>query len=515
MELPINPSPMIKTYSHHAYVGSILDMKVLLDFSIEDCGSKQWERHTGGLLEISGGGRTTIMKGEINNKNTDFRMEREARENDSFVTHIFQITNLQRDAKLVFFVSDRENARVYDDLIFSLTVHKYAYTSDEYGKNRKHAEVHFRDYPFVKVSKRGRKVTFSYSEEGNNWIEQDCVKLPEEGGRYYFGVFAQNVDNSEYFEWVMQNYVNLSFDESAEMTQVYLDYALSPSKNMQYENWWASQFLEISYLPANFLTLEELIPWLKKMLKKGFYVAIALDEFYIPGRRDYQKKNYFHHNLFWGYREEQEEFCIIGYNHVYEPGFLKEEAILASGISKDANIVLYRENRNRLQFNFCATEFSKSLKSFLDGTSPYEDMSGLFQTEKLAFGMNVFGALQNTERGQWVSCFDNRAAYLLLEHASLWCVRVKFLGDKEYIKDKERVFSDAGNLLHLCKNFLFFVQKNMVNAYAYNVDGESELWEQFENRNLREKAEGYLKKIADKERELVENVLKELTNEGG
>lgn len=514
MELPINPSPMIKTYSHHAYVSSILDMKVLLDFSLDDSVSEQWERYCRGLFEISRGGRTVVMKGENNNNDADFRMEREAEKDDSFVTHIFQITNLQRDAKLIFYVSNRKNARIYDGLIFSLTIHKYAYTSDEYGKNRKHAEVSYKDYPFVKVSKRGRNVTFSYSREGKEWIEQDSFKLPEEASCYYFGILVQNVDNNEYFEWIMQNYVNLSFDESAEMTQVFLDYALSPSKNMQYENGWASQFLEISYLPANFLTLEELLPWLKKMLKKGFYVAIALDEFYIPGRRDYQKKNYFHHNLFWGYREEQKEFCIIGYNHVYEPGFLKEEAILASGISKDANIILYRENRNRLKFHFDVAELIKSLRIFLNGTSPYESIECLFKTEELVYGINVFEALQNTEKGQWVSCFDNRAAYLLLEHASLWCLRAKFLADREHIRDKESIFANANSLLCLCKNFLFFVQKNMVNAYACNADGEDEIWEQFESGNVKERAEGYLKKIAEKERKLVESVLKELAYEG-
>ena len=54
----------------------------------------------------------------------------------------------------------------------------------------------------------------------------------------------------------------------------------------------------------------------------------------------------------------------------------------------------------------------------------------------------------------------------------------------------------------------------MVNAYACNADGEDEIWEQFESGNVKERAEGYLKKIAEKERKLVESVLKELAYEG-
>lgn len=510
MKLPINPVPLIKTYSHYAYVNSILDMKVLLDFSLYDKKYDYWEHHSGDLKEVSEGYRVTVLKGEKYLSKSSFRMEREANNKDSFVVQLFQITNLQRNAKLIFYISNRREVDTYDDMVYSMTIHQYAYTFDEYGANRKHSDASYISHPFIKASKFGKEVKFMFSQDGNSWMEQDAFALPVESDRLYWGIIAVNLDSCEYFEWMMQNFVNLSFDEKAEMTQVYLDYALYPSKNMQYENGWTDQFLDISYLPAGFLKIEEIIPWLKKMIGKGFYVAIALDEFFVQRRRNYHKKHHFHHSLFWGYEEDRKEFCIIGYDHAYEVSMIKEEEILNSGISKDANIIVYRENRNIIPFKFCVLSFAKSLSVFLLGKSPYEYLAGVFEIGNQSFGINVFESLQNTEKGIWVSCFDNRAAYLLMESATLWCVRIKYLEENNYVRNVKMIFDIANNLLNMCKKYLFFVQKNMVGACLYTVCNAEELWEKFEGKGIKEKAKEYIKKIENEVKKLVENVLKEL-----
>lgn len=55
------------------------------------------------------------------------------------------------------------------------------------------------------------------------------------------------------------------------------------------------------------------IKFLHSMIDDGNYITCLMDEYYIPGRKSYQKKHFAHGVMIYGYDDEKELVCVAGY----------------------------------------------------------------------------------------------------------------------------------------------------------------------------------------------------------
>ena len=454
MILSINDKPQVKAYSHHAYVNSIIDFPILFSFYLSDYSKEQWSISARNLNAFSHQDSISICSGECLGSKNEYRIERNLEKKDEIQTQIYQIKNIQRNAKIIYYVSAKKHARVYQDMIYSLTIHRYGYTTDEVGVNRYNYEYCIEEYPYIKMVRLNKKIFFLCSNDTNEWIVLDECLINDEIQDYNWGIVAINLDNDEYTEWLMSNYIHLSFDPSADITQVFLDYALSPCKNMRYENIYPSQFLDITYLPAGLIKWQSMIDFIKNCIDTGYYVALSQDEYFIPQRKRYLKQHMFHHNLFWGYDEKGKFFHILGYGNTFCASILSEEDFIKAGVSKEANVILYRKDYSDTLFTFDKAAFMNSLQDFLHSNVPYSSMRSIVGIKNLSYGISVFDALGKSKKGLWVASFDNRAAYLLYEHSVLWNKRIAFLQCKGYLHENSVTKRLAEHLLEVSKKIL-------------------------------------------------------------
>ena len=510
--LPFNPNTLIKTYSHHAFVSSVLDNPVLLAFSMSDYSeNEKYEIDADNVVVRSDKNYFTICSNGMIEDSSSVCVTKKAGLDDSLTSTIFTIKNMQRGAKVIFYISSKPKVTSYSDMLYSLTIHRYGFTTDERGKNRKNYEFSLNDYSYFKVIRKNDRISFwCCNDTTGNWIELDDCVLHDNLKDYYLGLYAKCLDNYEYFEWIMQNYLHISFDPIADISGVYLDYFLAPSKNMRYEFLYPSQFIDVTYIPSGIISKDGLKDFVISCLDKGYYVALAQDEYYIPNRTRYHKIHYYHHNLFWGYDYEEKEFYIAGYRNTFISSKISFSEFEHSGISKEANIMLYRKEFNDCEFVFKKELFVQALKMFLSGENPYSQLENIFTTRDMFFGMKVFDIMANTKKGMWVACFDNRAAYLLCEHASVWKIRIQYLEKKGILNKCPELMHIVDELIGLCQKYLFFVQKSMVMSYSISFDSADDLWEKTKGKNIIAKAAEYVAKISYLERELIENVLAEI-----
>lgn len=510
MILPINDKPQVRTYSHHAYINSIVDLQVLLELEVLNYSANCWNEQYVNIDASRRGNLFTfysIGNGEIDSK---FRFERKIEKYDEVQFEIKTIKNVQRNAKIILYISTEKCAEVYCDMLFSLTIHRYGYTTDERGVNRKNFEYSFEQFPYVKVSYQDGTISVLISRDRNVWITIDKYSCFTHKSEFVWGVMGINLDNNEYTEWLMNNYIHISFDQNADITQVYLDYAVLPSKNMCYEYAHASQFLDITYLPAKVIAECDVVSYLKNCIENGYYVAIAQDEYHIPNRKYFHRKHRFHHNLYYGYDVEDECFNILGYGTAFAASKLPVKESYRAGVSKEANIILYRRNMSEIPFTFSIDSFIKALSDYLQGHVPYEYMRSLIGFPPLVYGLKVYDSLAETDKGLWVACFDNRAAFLLYEHSVLWNKRIGFLQQKGYIKKNSSIKAIAKELLLISEKLLFFVQKNMVSTYDFSFGCDEEVWKKFDEKNIKEKTKRYIFMMKSVEEQLICQVLEEL-----
>lgn len=510
MLLPVNEKPIIRTYSHHGYVNSIIDVPILFSIDVTELAEKNWNICADDLHVLQKGDTIAASSNGKSGKKKYYQIERVSETNDEISTKINQLKNIQRDAKIIFYISEVMEAKEYSDMNYSLTLHRYGYTTDKKGINCKNFGYTICEYPFVRMVRENRIIYFMCSKNNKKWKVLDKCILPKTVQNFFFGIAAINLDTDEYTEWLMSNYINLSFDSDADMTQVYLDYAMAPCKNMRYEYMYPSQFLDITYVSAKTIKWPDMADYIKRKIDNGYYVALAQDEFFIPNRKSYHKIHMFHHNLFWGYDNAKKIFCILGYGKTYSASCYSYEDFYRAGMSRTANLVLYRKDYNDVIFSFDKNAFLESLNNFLSGEVPYKSMLSAIGIRKMVYGMQVFKALSETNKGLWVSCFDNRAAYLFFEHSALWVKRVDFLVARGYLRENSAAKGRAKYLLEISEKLLFLVQKNMVGAYGISFHTPEELWNQVEADKIKEKTKAYLNKLEEAEFELINTVIREM-----
>lgn len=162
-------------------------------------------------------------------------------------------------------------------------------------------------YCYIKVKVNEDKIWCYMSVDGTDWIKYLEIDnfIPTENRKIGFYLWT---DDDNFKNWFYTNYIQLHAGPELEaIYDVKLDYYTGIKMRDRYDiqNPWIKQFV-ISYdIMKQF---HDIFDFLVKSIDKGHYIALMLNEKYIPSSVAYNAFDFEHQNLIYGYDLNDKKF---------------------------------------------------------------------------------------------------------------------------------------------------------------------------------------------------------------
>lgn len=261
---------------------------------------------------------------------------------------------------------------------------------------------------------------------------------------YPLVILAQH---EEAWPWIHSNYIQLCFYKNFEegfvvpFAPYVYDYATNP-------------MLTVQRIQREMLAVfqTDIVRFAKESLDLGHYVYLNIDQFYIPRRNHYQRQNFAHDILVFGYDEEAEEFEVLGFREDFQfaPSRVSYAEFEAAYRSLDVienwseEICLYRLNP-KPKFQFDPKLLADRLEEYLLGTNTSERFYEIGETYDRAYGMQAYPYLKKyfqalMEDRIW---YDVKYTHVLWEHKRAMTLRLQFLEERGDVDPAEGLLEAA------------------------------------------------------------------------
>lgn len=361
--LPVNSNPIVKTYSHHSYVHSIIDNREILCLSVNVHKKYKWFYHTvdteasfyNELLLVSTK-RTKKSGKELNREGFVYR---KCFNKDILIIGIERIDLSAEHPIVNLFISDGNPKESADsNHIFRYGIHRYGISISENGRELYGCDVDFSKYKWFKLTFDKGAVRTYMSTDRKKWTHLYELKMTDRN--LYIGINYNNLGTinkeEKYKSWLIKNYTALFLDkekveaydlnETEMLYDVYIDYTINTNKNYRLEPLCANDYLDIQYFGA-----EEIMEgyggidrFVIQSLKHGYYVGICMDEFFVPERQAYHNYHFYHYNLCYGYDDKKQEYFIMGYNDKLTCRTIAKHTMLNENIDIRKEVIRYKRN---------------------------------------------------------------------------------------------------------------------------------------------------------------------------
>ncbi len=429
MELPINMQPKVMAYLHHAIVNAVIDSPELLKGKIVDYDHYEWDVRTQNVKVVVDKDGVSVIEGSPLSSKSKFFITRECRSEDSLTFRVDSLKNAQRGAHVNVYIGNLGRKNGVTGAFYRMCIHQYGTTTILGRKHRVSKSWDINKVSWYRIVRK-ENVLFCYaSYDGTSWYKVEEINMKWTNGDVSIGVFADGLATNEYRDWLASNYIQLFLDVEDSVGRVFLDYRLNPIKNYRYEYRNADQFLDISYNRLEEITElnPDIVTYLKKRIEQRWYVAVNLDEYYVPQRSSFQKNHFYHHNLIYGYDDKNDSFLVLGYAKKIVTSSLPVENIRKMELNLDTNIMEYKRSYNSNTCKLDVKNLLYQLEMFYNGTGYGTSMGNLLADHKGVFGLKVFETLRDTPCGQDLLLHDVRISYVLYEHMQLMYERVCYL----------------------------------------------------------------------------------------
>lgn len=131
--------------------------------------------------------------------------------------------------------------------------------------------------------------------------------------------------NEKLTPWYYENFIEIFSHDFPYQDKEYLHlrYLCDMNCNRYNTNFYGELADEIC-LGYDLLKQERNIgPFLIDNIGKGYYAIIYLDEYYLPGKENYQKEHLVHESLIYGYDDAQKKFMAIGFDANHSFGMMR------------------------------------------------------------------------------------------------------------------------------------------------------------------------------------------------
>lgn len=176
---------------------------------------------------------------------------------------------------------------------------------------------------------------------------------------------AQNIFTKE---WVIKNFFSMIYTDYIKQTNIYLLY-------------WPCFKRKIVFLPKKKTIVSDICA----LIKKGYYVHVALNERFIPDREAYNLKNYTHNLLIYGYDYDNKLFYTIAYNKkkIYAKQTISFLDIYNAIVHCSLKIVQIYGIKPKKNYNHSSLTFSKLTKNIIRYIHPKSKLRGISVYDKI------------------------------------------------------------------------------------------------------------------------------------
>lgn len=459
--LPISHDAGISSYVQHAYINAIINNDDLMKLYIKDL-NKDWIFDTKEVkYELDTGMDTITLHDSSIRKSTKSTMVRKSLEYDEIVVKL-QSVKIQDPLSYIQVSFKQSKNQVKEEPLYFIKWNQYNVNIDE--------ELLSRDEPqfaFYKLVKRQNRIEayISYDNMHFSLIKETEMKcaLHEQLNieiELFYG-------NNQYLPWKYMNYIQL-FYKPQDWNTVYLDYFMFPRKGWDASYNYACNFLDTEYdsLKYNQGLYPSVKEYMKSNLHNGVYLNLPMDEYYLVGSKNYNRKHNFHYNLVYGYDDIEEVFYFVGYKKLGKLSWFTLPYSSCEDSIFGENVVKYRYNVNTIELKFDIDVVIQMLQDYLTGADSSKRMGNLLSQEDGCYGLNVFKEIGTTERGRELLFSDNRLTYVLFEHCSIMKERLKYMIEEGYIDTNVE-----NQLLEQCNSMVNAAEKlkNVVikNSFVY------------------------------------------------
>lgn len=446
-KLPISEKSFIRTYTHHAFLQSIISSsdkinedisKPVAHVAIEDFSAHKWSvENSKTRYDIDAEGDLKVYTNKWN-LGMDLAFWRECQKDDQIeITIHHQLYSNSRSSINLFLTSsnqeDMHNIELYNIRLGC---------SPRRGVNSSVLSTHKMDeylfqYPVgplnLKLIKEDKNIYIEYHDSEMHSDRKLLTEL-EDSNEYARIGFAVNLGNSSYYEWMFSNYIQIFSNPDKPVpidffwnvhknwhcytTNYFMDYQLIPEEEVLGNGWSIMQFIERQ------IDLERYID------------VLVNDNMHIKGAD--VNSSYFHQNLIYGYDHESEILYLIYFRN-------------GKPITTEMSYSDFLSPRNALPDRIFY------LMQYIPGMDKYElSQSHILQLYKeYRDGQNISFYEPEMENGYYIGsdCIryfsteeglkrlisDIRISFLLCEHSECNKQRVQYLEAKGILSEYQRI----------------------------------------------------------------------------
>lgn len=472
--LPLDINQPIRTYSHNLYINSIINNNQtcgdLAKIKISDWDSYEWD-----ILktnsEIAFENEYISIQANPYNKTKTY-IYRECKDNDEIICRVDFVQYTNPWDCLHIFINDGTQNMINDT---SKTYEFNKYINSDFGLSTlSDSDIKYhsgRDvYPYtMKITHKHGKIKFSILYKGEKWIKIDECKIDNYKSRKLKIGVGICLSENQYYKWLFMNHIQLYYSESCGM----LDYYLYPLKYFQ--RFSINPFL--AFFPEKRSTIKSYnwTEWdlVRNAIDNNRYIALHLDEYYVPDRDDYKKYHYFHENLIYGYSEESKTIYLLGvifgqpklstisfrlfckaYNSKIKEGSAHFSVL---------NDIIMMEYRPSNTYSFDIRNICSFLDDYINGTNSSNKLSWLTPSDPHAsFGVNIFKKITQFHNGNMLIISDVRISYVLHEHTKCMIERIKYFLARGIIDGNQfsEISMGMDELLSITKACMYRIVKN-------------------------------------------------------
>lgn len=470
-KLSINKNPYVRSFPYHTFIdivcnNDLTNSSKIAEFEILNEKIDFWDIYTSKTTYEILDAKVCVFSNPYVEKN-NFKIYRRIKENDEITVKINKHLFTNAWSNINFFISDSNKLQEipnFEKNAPSVTFSRgigygfYMHIAGLFHSLFKTRKLIFPYY--IKIETTKSMIRFSFRDKDDwkklttleyNYSENNCLGID------------LNIADNQYYNWIFTNFINLQ----GNLTDlVRLDWINTPKRN--YKFYSINPMITFENVELGILNSYEMFECIRNNIDNNKYIEIYLNEKYINNTLFYQKYDFVHENLCYGYDEDNKLIFLVNMRdgkpnliEVYIDDFLK--GFFYNNNNNFVNTFLY--NTDEAYYRFNKKYMILNLRQYLRGANISENFGFCSNVENKTYGIDIYDLLA-TEEGILKLLDDKRISFLIYEHKKIMCDRIQFLyerkefGNDDYLKFYS-VFQDNLNNSEL---LLMLVLKNSIKS---------------------------------------------------
>ncbi|MCI8371710.1 MAG: hypothetical protein HFI75_04810 [Lachnospiraceae bacterium] len=275
-------------------------------------------------------------------------------------------------------------------------------------------------------------VTISCSCGPFYWEENLAAGTGPEG-MIEAGLYIRPRINPFYYDFY-PSHIQLCYTSDNKIIAPHFDY---------YERYFARQ-IPARQIPLSIVDIssKQVVDYFINLIEQNYYINLGVDEFYIPGRNDYQKRHHMHVNFLYGFDRTRKVFQLIGFDQ-----FLKYSEIdfdsfyyaIQREVREGTKINLYQYSSRSDPEEFHLEAVCYMLKAYLHGYNSFAVSSTEIIVEDrnkpILYGLQIHKKICSDREHMSRFLRDIRIIYQIYEHSLIMKEMLIFMNHIHILPD--------------------------------------------------------------------------------